>query len=396
VLEGHPVPGYRARSVPRRLIALTTSVAVLVLLYSLVTGAATMDAQGIPVFANPPPRLGSCQPVRLPVTLPGGQDAWLAGHLCTPAHSHPRTVLMLAPGGTYNSAYWSWPVDPDFYSFTWQALADGGFAVFAVDRLGTGQSSHPPSTLDTFTAQGYTLHQAVARLRAGTVGHTRYQHVILIGHSFGSAEIAQELHDYPADADAVIFTGSGHAVSAETTGLTHTGFAPAVTLLPRDAGRDPGYVTSTTQQVRDQLLYRTVDSARAVRVFDQATRDLLAVREASTRPSDLSTLTAGLRIPTLLLDGQDDSHYCNGAQLVPETGLYDCATATDLYHSEQAHYGPCFAAAIVPGSGHDLTTEFGARTAATLILRYARTVLPPGATRARCTVTGPVSTGRGD
>jgi pimeloyl-ACP methyl ester carboxylesterase len=378
-----------------RLVALTVST-VLVLLYSMVTGARTINAQRTPVFANPPTRLGRCQTVTLPVTLPGGQPARLAGHLCTPAHSHPHTVLMLAAGGTYNSAYWSWPVDPDFYSFTWQALADGGYAVFAVDRLGTGQSSHPPSTMDTFVAQGYTLHQAVARLRAGTVEDTRYRHVILIGHSFGSAEIAEELSVYPHDADAVIFTGSGHAVSAETTGLTHTGFAPAATLLPRDTGLDTGYLTSTTPQVRDQLLYRTVDSAPAVRAFDQATRDLLAVSEASTRPADLSTLTRGLRIPTLLLDGQDDSHYCDGAQAVPETGLDDCATAADLFGSERTHYGSCFAAGIVPGSGHDLTTEFGARTAATLILRYVRAVLPAGAAQARCAVTGPVTIARGD
>jgi pimeloyl-ACP methyl ester carboxylesterase len=358
------------------------------------TASAISSAVDTPAFADPPVRLGRCQQVRVPVSLPTGQAEHLAGHLCQPAHHRPRTILALVHGGTYNSSYWSWPMDPGFYSFTWQALA-AGYAVFAVDRLGAGQSSHPDSTMDTFAAQGYTLHQAIAALRAGTVGHARYRRVILVGHSFGAAEIAQELSVYPRDADAVILTGSGHTVSASTTGLTHTGFAPAATQLSRDIGLDTGYLTSTTQQVRDQLLYRTTDSSPAIRRFDQATRDTLAYTELATRPADLSTLTRSLRIPILLLDGQDDSHYCNEAQTPAETDLDDCSTAAGLYRSEHANYGPCLATAIVPGSGHDLATEYGARIAASTILRYAAVTLPPHGERARCAVTGPLTAAAG-
>jgi pimeloyl-ACP methyl ester carboxylesterase len=381
--------------------AVVTSAVVTVLFSALpATGATAVTAQAISssaetlAFADPPPRVGRCQQVTVPVSLPTGQAEHLAGHLCRPAHGQPHTILALVHGGTYNSSYWSWPMHPEFYSFTWQALA-AGYAVFAVDRLGTGQSSHPISTMDTFVAQGYTLHQAVAGLRAGTVGHVRYQHVILVGHSFGSAEIAQELSVYPRDADAVILTGSGHAVSASTSGLTHTGFLPAATLLPRDAGLDTGYLTSTTQQVRDQLLYRTADSSAVVRRFDQATRDTLALTELTTRPPDLSTLTRTLHMPILLLDGQDDNHYCNGAQTPAETDLDDCSSATGLYRSERANYGPCLAAAIVPGSGHDLATEYGARIAASTILRYARMTMPPHSERARCAITGAFTMARG-
>jgi pimeloyl-ACP methyl ester carboxylesterase len=342
-----------------------------------------------PPFAGPPDRLGHCQPVTVPVTLPTGQAAHLAGHLCTPAHGHPTTVMFLVHGATYNSAYWSWPQDPAQYSFVWRALA-AGYAVLAIDRLGNGQSTRPFSALDTFAAQASTLHQTVLALRAGTLGHTRWQHVIAVGHSFGAAELAQELATWPTDADAVIFTGSGHAVSAATTGLTHTGFEAATGLESRFAslGLDPGYLTSTTQAVRDELLYDTSDSDPAVRAYDQASRDTLALTESTTRPADLIALTSGLRIPTLLLDGQNDSHYCDGAQTPAETGLDNCATAATLYGSEKPNYGSCFAASIVPGSGHDLTTELGAALAAALILRYDWATLPPTGHAAHCAVTG--------
>jgi pimeloyl-ACP methyl ester carboxylesterase len=356
------------------------------------TAPATVSASRpvvTPPFANPPGRLGHCQPVTVPVTLPTGQPEHLAGHLCTPTHGTPTTIMLLAHGGTYNSAYWSWPQDPAFYSFVWRALA-AGYGVLAIDRLGDGQSSHPDATLDTFTAQAATLHQVITALRTGTTATgRRWVHVIEIGHSFGAAEIAQQLTTYPHDADAVILTGSGHAVSVETTTLTHTGFTPAAGLLPdRFATLGPGYLTSTTQAVRDQLLYNHNDSDPAVRAYDQSTRDTLALTESTTRPANLIALTQGLRIPTLLLDGQFDPHYCDGTQAVPETGLDNCATAATLYTSEKPNYGACFAAAVVPASGHDLSTEYGAGIAAALILRYTRQVLPPVAATAHCTITG--------
>jgi pimeloyl-ACP methyl ester carboxylesterase len=356
---------------------------------------ATASAPATPVFADPPPQLGHCHNLTVPVTLPGGQAAHLAGHLCTPTHGHPDTVLMLAHGATYNSGYWSWSMDPDFYSFVWQTLRSG-YAVLAIDRLGDGQSSRPESTMVTFPAEASTLHQAVTALRAGTVGHTRWERVILVGHSYGSAEIAQELATYPGDADAVILTGSGHAVSANTQGLTQTGFKAASTMLARFGELDAQYLTSTTQQVRDELLYRDADSDPAVRAFDQATRDTLALAEATTRPPDLSVLTRTLRIPTLLIDGQFDSHYCNGAQVPAESTLDNCSSSAALYASEKPQYGSCFAAAIVPGSGHDLMTEYGARVAAGLILRFARATVPPSGGRARCAVLGAFPAHSGD
>src|SRR6266568_5396043 len=139
-----------------QLAAITVSAALLVLAFPVVSTAAAQQSLAVSVtngatngavFADPPARLGHCHTVTVPVTLPTGQAAHLAGHLCTPAHGYATTALVLVHGATYDSAYWSWPQDPWRYSFVWQALAVG-YSVVAVDRLGDGQSSRPLSTLD--------------------------------------------------------------------------------------------------------------------------------------------------------------------------------------------------------------------------------------------------------
>ena len=335
---------------------------------------------GLPPFANPPDRLGSCYLVAITAILPTGQPVTLNAHNCAPRGHTPRTVLILVHGATYNSAYWSWPQDPARHSFVWAALT-AGYAVLAVDRLGQGASSRPNSALDSFPAQAATLH-AVAQWAA-----RHWMRRVIIGHSFGSAEEAAELAVSLRDADAAVFTGSGDAVSNATNTLSRTGFKSAAALDPRFATLDAGYETSTTLAVRASLLYRPVDTSAAVIAFDQHTRDTLSFTELTTRPADLSGLTRGLAMPMLLIDGQDDSHYCDGAQQPAKTALDDCATGAGLYASERSNYGPCLATAVVPGSGHDLQTENGAPFAARSILNWVRaTVTPAG--RVRCAVIG--------
>ena len=347
---------------------------------------------GTPPFANPPLRLGHCATVAVPVTLPNGEAAHLAGHLCSPARSRPRVVFLLLHGATYNSSYWSWPQDPTDHSFIWQALA-AGYAAMVPDRLGYGQSSRPPSSEVTFSAQALTLHQVVLDLRNGRLG--RYQSIIGIGHSYGSAELANMAMTFPYDLGAMIMTGSGHRVSAQTTQQAATLFAPADSLLPQRFGDlDPGYLTSANAQARLAVLYDPRYVTKSVLNYDTATEDTLPIGEVATRPADIAVDTAQFAVPSMLIDGAHDSHYCREAQTIPESGLDDCSSGTALYTSEQTHYPRCFAAAIVPDSGHDLTTEQGASQAARLMLRWALATLPPGTQTARCAAIGGSSRSR--
>src|SRR5205807_3494715 len=154
---------------------------------------------------------------------------------------------------------------------------------------GAGASSAPNSALVTFGVQTNAIHTTVTALRNGTLG-TRFAHVVLIGHSFGSAEATAELADYH-DADALIATGSGHAVAAAISADTATMFAPAKTLLPgRFGSRDPGWITTTTADARRVIMYAAAAPADTVQ-FDMSTRDAVSKTEMSTRPPNLIALT---------------------------------------------------------------------------------------------------------
>ena len=328
-----------------------------------------------PPFADPPAGLGTCEVVTFPVTLPGGAAAALVGHLCEPrVVTRHGQLQVLLHGGTYNASYWSWPQDPARHSYVWLALAEG-WPVLALDRLGYGRSTRPPSTADTFAAQAGTLHQVFVTLRG-----RGWRTLVGVGHSFGSAELDNEAATYPRDLDALVLTGSGARTSAETTRQSRE-LVAANTLPPRRfRGLDAGYLTSPTVAAREALLYDAMDVRPDVVRYDYATEDTLPLGEVTSRPASLTALTDTLRVPVLLLDGQRDSHYCDGAQAAPETGLDDCATGATLYASEAANYpNACLAAAVVPGSGHDLTTEDGAVEAAATALGWlAATVTREG------------------
>src|SRR6202035_971051 len=94
--------------------------------------------------------------------------------------------------------------------------------------------------------------------------------------------------------------------------------------------------------------------------YDTAPAAPLPPGETATRLADIAADTSQFTMPTMLVDGQHDSHYCRGAQTIPESGLDDCSSGAALYASERGNYPLCFAAAVVPDSGHDLTTEQGA------------------------------------
>lgn len=348
------------------------------LLIAATTAVAAPLPQEVPTFANPPAQLGHCDVVTFPATLPGGASARLVGHLCTPRISrHAATVQVLLHGATYNASYWSWPLDSARQSYVWQAL-EAGYSVLALDRLGYGESTHPASSADTFTAQALTIHQVVIGLR-----QRGYRTLVGVGHSFGSAELDNEAATYPRDFDALILTGSGSTTSAQTS-------AQSRQLAAVPGAPDPGYLTSVSVQARAALLYDPQDVRPGTVAFDYATEDTLPIGEITSRPASLDALTATLRVPVLLLDGMHDSHYCDGAQVVPESGLDDCSSSVGLFTSERAHYASaCFAAAVVPRSGHDLTTEDGARSAARTMMSWLSVTLASG--RSRCAVRGAIS-----
>jgi hypothetical protein len=73
--------------------------------------------------------------------------------LCLPTGKPtPATVQVLVHGITYDHRYWNIadPADPQGDRYSWEAAAaKAGYATVAIDRIGAGASTHPPSTLVT-------------------------------------------------------------------------------------------------------------------------------------------------------------------------------------------------------------------------------------------------------
>ena len=125
-----------------------------------------------PSGAHRGPRAGRPDPVG-PVVLPRRPGA---RHRATPrARGHLQPPVLGLP---YGNGYYSY-VD---------AATAAGYATFDIDRIGAGNSSHPPSAASTLTAGAVALHDAVTALRSGAVDGHAFRHVIAVGHSIGSVE----------------------------------------------------------------------------------------------------------------------------------------------------------------------------------------------------------------
>ncbi|WP_405161505.1 lysophospholipase [Nocardia sp. NBC_01499] len=206
--------------------------------------AVVVAAAGIASFAAPVVAAGAdpvpCQEITVPVVL-GESPGWIAGTLCMPAGEATTRIQVLVPGLTYNRTYFDFP-DPE-YSYV-QYMAQHGEATLAIDRLGTGQSWHPPSGRVTFAAHVSTVQQVIQAIRAGTIA-PNVTSVVLVGHSYGSA-VASAVASTPGLVDALIVTSTGHSWLANIALA-----ASPVTMWPaamerrfRGQGLDPGYLTT--------------------------------------------------------------------------------------------------------------------------------------------------------
>ncbi len=327
--------------------------------------------------AAPSTKQGSCQNVRISVSTGSGQ-ASLYGEFCMPSWIRPTTVQLLVHGATYNHTYWDFPGFDGKYSYV-DVANRGGYATLAIDRLGTGQSTHPASSQVTYQAQISTLHQVVQALRSGTLGMA-FSHVEYIGHSFGSAYGVGEVSTYH-DVDALMLTGYGHKVSTITQQQSST-FFHAANLEPRFSTPDySGYIT-TIPGLRGQggLFYDPTLANPTVITADEATKDVASTTEFATRPPDLGTLTPNIHVPVLIIDGQEDTHYCSA-------GANDCTSSKTFLKDEAPFFNTCLSTELVQ-SGHDINLHVTARSSYRAFLRWSYATLPPIALKARCALPG--------
>lgn len=214
----------------------------------------------------------TCSTYRLPVRIadPGAADQILWGQLCYPGSARPDKVQLLVPGSTYNHLYWDFPVGNGFYSYV-KAAVGAGYATFNVDRIGTGNSSHPPSAQLDLPAGAVAMHDVITALRSGALDGHAFSRVAWIGHSLGSFLAWYEISRYH-DVDAAILTGGLQAINPQAGTIIY----PAVQ-DPKfaNSGLDTGYVT-TLPGDRNFFYYPATADPNVI-AADEANKDVATV-----------------------------------------------------------------------------------------------------------------------
>lgn len=290
----------------------------------------------------PPP---VCEQVRMPVALE--QRATIAGTLCRPRGAAPRAIQLLVHGSTYTRAYWDWPGHGGMYSWV-GAMRRAGWATLAIDRLGSGRSSHPAAGSVTYEANVRAVDQVADRLRA----RWPRTKLVLVGHSYGSL-VVTAVAGRRRDVAAVVATGVTTAPGART------GLAPC--LVP---AAQAGYLT-------------TRDGCRADVFFDAASADPEVVAEDEARKGTLTpgevvgTPMAGvgawpvarIRARSLVAVGDRDALFCAPAET--------CSSSAALAAAERPRWARAKLTALVqPASGHDLNLHRNAPSLFAAVVRW--------------------------
>ncbi|MBO0883271.1 MAG: alpha/beta fold hydrolase, partial [Mycobacterium sp.] len=326
-----------------QLAALTVALIVVMIAMSVGSGLAAAEP------------VNGCRAVDIPVRLPGiVEPLRIAGTFCTPGPVTGRTVQVLVPGYTYSRAYWDFPYRSERYSYV-SAAVRAGYATLNIDRLGTGESSHPAPPVLRIDNQILALHQVVSALRRGEFADTAHSRVITIGHSLGSAMVSAEAARF-GDVDAVVLTGFAHAVGPGTPQFFATALYPAQ-LEPRFTDRPTGYLT-TLPGMRAADFYAPGTADPAVIATDERLKETtVGAVEAAGIGLAQAESTLALRVPVLVIVGELDTIVCGQAA---------CRAAERLFYRPDVHT----TIIGVPGTGHDLNTSRSAPSSFRAILGW--------------------------
>ncbi|MFD0689613.1 alpha/beta hydrolase [Actinomadura fibrosa] len=325
---------------------------------ALLVTCAALVATAMPVSAAVKP---ACTTHRLNVRIadPGPADQTMWGQLCYPPGTRPKKVQLLVHGSLYNHVYWDFPVGNGTYSYV-RAAVGAGYATFNVDRIGNGDSSHPPSARLDIPAGAVALHDAIGALRSGALDGNAFTKVAWVGHSNGSFHAWYEISRYH-DVDAAVLTGSLHGINP----VAGTIIYPAAQ-DPKFAasGLDPGYVTSLPG-TRD-FFYDPATSEQAVIDTDEATKDVATLTPSPAPPDPID-----IGVPILLMSGVRDKAQCVGIT------LYDCADPASVRAYESQFYRPDvpLTVAMIPATGHDLALSTTAPQSNAIALAWIRSNL---------------------
>jgi pimeloyl-ACP methyl ester carboxylesterase len=285
----------------------------------------------------------------------------LYGELCWSGQINPCAVQLLIHGATYNRYYWDFrSYQPQNYSYVDTAISRG-YTTFNIDRIGSGKSAKPDGLLNTVDSAVYTVHQVVQALRSGTFG-TRFDRVVLVGHSLGSLIAIGEASLYQ-NVDGVILTGLTHNLNPiRITAIPN--FLYPSQLDPKFGLFAPTNYLTTIPGSRDDLFYVTANTDPTIITEDERLKDVLAVGQDEILARITSPESQLIDVPVFILVGTQDLLFCGG--------VADCSTAEALVTYESLVFAPaaCLQADVVPGTGHNLNLHLNAQESFAKMLNW--------------------------
>jgi len=288
--------------------------------------------------------------IDFPVRLSDGNTYTIAGYLYHRGDVRGRTLQVLVHGATYNHQYWDVPtINGHNYSYA-RFMADNGYALLAIDQLGTGLSSKPDGDFVTLAETASSLHQVLVQLRGtrSPLGYA-FNAIVLVGHSFGSINSILVQGTYH-DADALVVTGLGH--------------------VPHELPIPPDLIPILAQypyfglppEVRGALFYYAPDADPQVIAYDNANlADLL------TRGQLFTTFAA------IFNPDADQVAAVTGPVLV-QLGENDALWPAKFADGEAAYWKSASSITVqgLPQVGHDFNTHLDNRTGWRLIDQWIR------------------------
>ncbi|MEO5876343.1 MAG: alpha/beta fold hydrolase [Streptosporangiaceae bacterium] len=310
--------------------------------------------------------------MRIPVTLHvrAGIDSgpgWkISGDLYQRAGEAPRLVQVLVPGLTYDRRYWTMPGQYNYADH----MARAGHAVFVFDRIGTGRSSRPEAEQVTAEVHVAVLHQLVAALRDGRIADQSFDQVVVVGHSYGSGIGLMEATQYQ-DVDGLIVSGMLHAFTdlyEEVRGFFH----PAADDPILTATAPPvGYLTQRPG-LRSRMLEHPPTVEPRMSEYNELIKSTGTLGEGETLPQTyLPNQSVGVRVPVLLVVGQQDALFCGES-------VGSCRTSAAVHEYEQEFYSPeaQLETHVIPDCGHSLNLHTGAQAWFDLVVDWIGRKVP--------------------
>ncbi|MCM6774441.1 alpha/beta hydrolase [Nocardia sp. CDC159] len=286
------------------------------------------------------PGAAVCSPMMVAVT--GGH---VSATLCAPT-APTDTVVLLQPGASGSQWYWNatGPDVAEYYSFT-RAMNAAGFATMVIDRLGTGNSTRPPSWTLTASTAAQNILEVADDLRQGHLGASPYRKVVVGGVSLsaGTALMAAAT-DTAKRIDGLLLTGFSHSPSyPDAIAIAADSFRPAALVdSARFAGYDLGYLT-TTPGSRAKAFF-AADTDPAVLAGDEENKDVFSPTEFVTAmTSTVLPMAERVHVPVLVANGAQD-RLCAAV----------CASSDILHAAEAPWYQPesQLQTFVLPDSGH--------------------------------------------